>query len=537
MLSNLIILYFFLQKTPVCEERFLCNNLSSVYATVDKSKKIRNRQGCNKDNIINKTETNSTSYEPCSQTNKDLLCSVGRQTTTKSEQAKTNSASMINNCQSSNSPQGLDNYMNSVFLQSLEFYENSKDLRDNSFKKENSIGSVDRILKPSITNKAPPMVHSVCKKCSHESKLPFPTQLKQDDYLMMEPSSSEGNQELTDMQTNCHLGSCTKHHVPGYLPMHPVGGPVSMNTQDFLKMRLCQQLKSMNDRAASSPSLTDHNLEKLRKACDLETHRNSQGLSGSPVSAISHSISAANSPYLRRRVLCCVNELAKNETNNPVSRKIYLPNPNTSSLDFDISLGKPEKVYSSENNFIVNQNLKTKYSEIAKQATVNNHTYMKTRPKDSCDVLAGHERLGSEGKGEYENIDWEKFNLNEPTVHIRSSSVPSKSSHNRDSSSSNDSGVSSCSMKGQTNLDKPDLLLVSSRRYTYSRDEKNSRIECFHSSLPRRSKSVDPLQDIAFQFQKVEVPMKSSSAEAEVPVCHSKQEAKGIQNIITLLRL
>ena len=45
---------------------------------------------------------------------------------------------------------------------------------------------------------------------------------------------------------------------------------------------------------------------------------------------------------------------------------------------------------------------------------------------------------------------------------------------------------------------------------------------CVHASLPRRSKSFDPLRELSFQFQKVRVPEKSTSAEAEVPVCPPK---------------
>lgn len=488
---------------------------------MDKSKKTRNRQGCNKGNIIEKSETHSTNSGTDSQTNTDLACSVGRN----AETSQTiHTASIINDLKTSNLPHGTDNYMNSAYLQSLEFYENSKELRDRSLIKENLISSVENQPQSSTTSQAPMMVHSVCKKCKHEPKLPFPNpQNKQDDYLMMEPSSSDGHHKPLDMKTVCQLSSCTKQ-VPGYLPMHPVGGLVSTNTQDFLKMRLCQQLMGINDRAASSPSLTDHNLEMFRKESEIETNKTSD----SPMS-LSHSISAANSPYLRRRVLSCVNELAEREPNQPMSRKTYFPNSNPNLEEFAISLDGSEKLCCSEHDPNVNRT-KTNSSDSTKQPTVHSKQ-IKKHTNVSCDVLESHDKLRSEDTGQYENIDWGKLNLNEPIVHIRSSSVPSKSSHNRDSSSSNDSGVSSCSMKKQTYLSKNEMpvgSLLSSRRYTYTRDDQNSRLECFHSSLPRRSKSVDPLQDIAFQFQKVEIPMKSSSAEAEVPVCHSKQEAKGI---------
>lgn len=82
----------------------------------------------------------------------------------------------------------------------------------------------------------------------------------------------------------------------------------------------------------------------------------------------------------------------------------------------------------------------------------------------------------------------------------RSSSVPCKS--NRDSSSSNDSGVFELPRKAQL---------------------------CTISTLPRRSKSSDPLRDLSFQFNKADG--KSASAEAEVPVCPSGSTSSGTSDM------
>lgn len=82
----------------------------------------------------------------------------------------------------------------------------------------------------------------------------------------------------------------------------------------------------------------------------------------------------------------------------------------------------------------------------------------------------------------------------------RSSSVPCKA--NRDSSSSNDSGVFELPRKQQ--------ILV-------------------HATLPRRSKSSDPLRDLSFHFQKQDG--KSASAEAEVPVCPSGSTSSGTSDM------
>lgn len=107
-------------------------------------------------------------------------------------------------------------------------------------------------------------------------------------------------------------------------------------------------------------------------------------------------------------------------------------------------------------------------------------------------------------------------------VHIRrSSSVPCKTG-NRDSSSSNDSGVSTGSLNQRgTDFAEFELPLSSSKRQNEGSDKTNSS-QCLHNSLPRKSKSTDPLQELTFQFQK-DVSPKSSSAEAEVPVCPLKK--------------
>ncbi|XP_022916434.1 uncharacterized protein [Onthophagus taurus] len=81
----------------------------------------------------------------------------------------------------------------------------------------------------------------------------------------------------------------------------------------------------------------------------------------------------------------------------------------------------------------------------------------------------------------------------------RSSSVPCKA--NRDSSSSNDSGVF----------------------------ELPTRKAAVIQTLPRRSKSSDPLGDLSFRFQKEEG--KSASAEAEVPVCPSGSTSSGTSDM------
>lgn len=117
----------------------------------------------------------------------------------------------------------------------------------------------------------------------------------------------------------------------------------------------------------------------------------------------------------------------------------------------------------------------------------------------------------------------------------RSSSVPCKSAGNRDSSSSNDSGVSSCSLKhGGAEFNEFEMPLTSGHsKYPYMMHKKmrGSLAGCAHSPLPRKSKSSDPLRDMSMQIHKAHVHAKSSSAEAEVPVLPPKQFKGTFYNI------
>uniref|UniRef100_A0A0A9WXX4 Rho-guanine nucleotide exchange factor n=1 Tax=Lygus hesperus TaxID=30085 RepID=A0A0A9WXX4_LYGHE len=97
----------------------------------------------------------------------------------------------------------------------------------------------------------------------------------------------------------------------------------------------------------------------------------------------------------------------------------------------------------------------------------------------------------------------------------RPSSVPCKA--NRDSSASNDSGVSTGSLKnfGGGFLEFETIITPLSKVRQRSMD-------AMPLVLPRRSKSSDPLEELTFKFNKAEI--KSSSAEAEVPICPPKKD-------------
>lgn len=110
----------------------------------------------------------------------------------------------------------------------------------------------------------------------------------------------------------------------------------------------------------------------------------------------------------------------------------------------------------------------------------------------------------------------------------RSSSVPSKADHSRDSSSSNDSGVFTGSVTNRNNefLDfyyasVPTSTPLKRRQSTLL--AKTSRPGCFYNSLPRKSKTNDLLKEINFQFQKIKMPAKILSTESDIPSKETKK--------------
>lgn len=111
----------------------------------------------------------------------------------------------------------------------------------------------------------------------------------------------------------------------------------------------------------------------------------------------------------------------------------------------------------------------------------------------------------------------------------RSSSVPSKSGHSRDSSSSNDSGVFTGSGTQKNNGFHDFECAASVSTSTPLKKKQSTLVEtykssvCFHDSLPRKSKSNDLLKDISFQFQKITMPTKSSSTETDIPSKETKR--------------
>ncbi|KAK9505568.1 hypothetical protein O3M35_009588 [Rhynocoris fuscipes] len=410
-------------KMPVVNK---CGELA-IYATVDKSKKAKYRRD---EEAIN-SEDKKTNLEE-SQIEEE--CNNQNEETTSSNYVNIEPTATEN--QSRLTVQAADsqvNYENLDFAQSLEHYENSKDVLQRA-----GLSVRDEALPAFSTDKNGV---KFCNKCGHACQ-EISTN-PSDDYLMMEPGEKQANK------------------FPGYLPMHPAQKP------ELLKNRLT---RGLNDRAASIPSLA----ERSRRS-DSEMR-----VPGSAMLGVNHPQSANSSPYLRRHPMVC--------------RKRSSSADSTRYEDDDVTLRCSQESVGS-----------TAQTEAPEQAD-SLRSIVESVSQDSC-----------------------------PVPVRRSSSVPCKPpATNRDSSSSNDSGVSTGSLRTRTTGDFAEFELplttsMSSRRHLLTQAALISAAHgdsCLHASLPRRSKSSDPLKELSFQFPKVKVPAKSSSAEAEIPICHGKREPK-----------
>ncbi|KAG8327127.1 Protein Dok-7 [Homalodisca vitripennis] len=507
-----------------------------IYATVDKSKKTKmkmaqdtdDNEQAEKENLKNNIEDREKFDASCNYANIEVV------------DPKDLTQSFI---QESNSNTDSLNYANLEFAQSLEHYENSKELL---LKAGITQEEMEKMLKADSefsSQSADKASVKFCTKCGHACNRgggPQGSNIKQDDYLMMEPTSKQNS---TQDLANKSLGG---KQFPGYLPMHPVSNSSCLNKPDLLKARLQRE---MGDKSSSTPSLTACISEACRKRLESDIQR----VPGSAMLGINHSVSAANSPYLRRRVMGCLND----SRSSNASLCNSLPRKRSSSADstkyFDDLDSITERTVSTSSGTQIQNSLSSKNTSVD---SINSHSMqvnMKTdnqedvnpAHKQTCFDLernntchiSSSESKSVNGNNCYENSS--KQEVKEPnesglSVNVRrSSSVPCKSGHNRDSSSSNDSGVSIGSLKHRgsdfAEFELPLTTAMSSRRH-YHAIQKTSAIhypDCYHSSLPRRSKSVDPLRELTFQFQQVEIPLKSSSAEAEIPICLVKRDSKG----------
>lgn len=445
------------------------NGELAIYATVDKSKKTKNQTATPPAPPAPKPEDPNPSCEQSMQ-NYANIEPVAHQPDTSNTQ---------------------DNYMNLSFVQSLDLYENARDVLHKA-----GIG----ISKDDTEHNLHVDCHGVvtCNKCGHSCK-------PQDDYLMMEPGKLPCSEPV-------------HKHFPGYLPMSP--SPAS--TSDPIKLRLNHQC--IADKAASNPSLpTSSPFNTCRKRSEPTTpHSRVSG------SAMLGSYNESNSPYTRHRTgsISCLRRRS-----NSADATRYLDDLE-SITERTVSSGTSTQINQSDSNT-------TSVESITSQCASPKHTVVETVASiENEEKKVEEEAETARLNNSLRTLVRECLDHYDSSVHVRrSSSVPCKSV-NRDSSSSNDSGVSTGSLKQRgtdfAEFELPLTTAQSTRRHHLAFHHES---HCLHASLPRKSKSSDPLQELTFTFQKVKTPIKSSSAEAEVPVFPPKKEGVRGKNQLLFLSI
>ncbi|XP_038109325.1 uncharacterized protein LOC6053441 isoform X2 [Culex quinquefasciatus] len=392
------------------------------------------------------------------------------------------------------SDQKAANYMNLEFEKSLENYENSKEvLQRAGLSLQDFEGDV-----------------KICHKCGHpNAKTPEADSLKvetqdkaQENYMMMEPAHN-------------------KSKFPGYIPMSPAAPVTVIEAEprpssptapplpfksDLLKQRMSRMI---GEKSASNPSLCGPAVDRSRKRIDDESRI--------PGSAM---LKATTSPYTRKQLLDHSDLLPCDKRLSPRKRSASAESSRFLD-DGGEEAESPLSATASPSTETLQNPSPSRHSEIRRSSSPCVH-----RETDLCPTTASAD-------AEDDISASTNPSQNSQSVYIRrSESVPCKAG-NRDSSSSNDSGVSTGSLRQRgtdfTEFELPLTTAMSARRHQRHILPAQS---CVHSSLPRRSKSFDPLRELTFQFQKIRVPEKSTSAEAEVPICPPKSKAYGSPDIM-----
>ncbi|XP_033229220.1 uncharacterized protein LOC117180810 [Belonocnema kinseyi] len=270
----------------------------------------------------------------------------------------------------------------------------------------------------------------------------------------------------------------TRKPILGYLPMQPAHIACSKE----ILFRLCSGVKS-----SSNPTLSrSYPLKESRKKSEIEYQ-----FPDPPI---------LSSPYLRRRL---VNGDDNNKTSTLLRKRSY---------SAESARYKAKEIPSFPSNLTIYKSP----SGMGKEALLKEREILQWKVNDMS-LISQKQSSSSCSPGSCIRIR-------------RSSSVPSKTGHNRDSSSSNDSGVSTGSLTHITSefVEFEHTVVPTSQTLKKKSNglmayHKIIKPVCFHNSLPRKSKCSDPLREITFQFQKIMIPIKSSSAGAGIPSCLPKQ--------------
>lgn len=401
-------------------------------------------------------------------------------------------------------------YVNLEFAKSLEYYENSKELMQKT-QDNNRINETQNI---SVINK-----RVSCTKCGHSQSTPErKLGLRNDDYLLMEPTANHSIRRLQGLPSSPPQSPVHDKCSQGYLPMLPI----SNKSEELQRLRVRQ----LNEKSHSIPSFP---IPRRKSFNSPSAHS----------ALVYHSISETNSPYPRRRLMTSVGTIPQKDLITPSIRRRSSSMDSSRYLDnlerIEEKVASPTKTImntptisnatsiDSLSDLSLNQRPIPTSSSEQGLSRVDNSEYVMC--KSSLRFLNEEPRTDNHSD---ENVNCDISRTNLPTIKIkRSASIPCKSVYNRDSSSSNDSGVSTGSLQFRRR-DLMDLDLHSIKKISIQ-----EHLKIVHErALPegavfRKSKSVDPLDDMNFLFDELKLPVKSSSAGATVPVSVTRNESKG----------
>lgn len=480
----------------------------------------------------------------------------------------------------------LANYANLEFAQSLENYENAKEVLQ---KAGFAVGNLEETLQQCLPHAR------LCAKCGHVNRRrpqlqgsvgsanaasksvisqqptasPDDRPDRPENYVLMEPGRPK---QTTTTTTTLTAANGRRHLSSGYVPMSPATAttttttassalaaattsasqPPPLPSKDLLLLHRRRLLAA--DKSASNPSLcggtgTVAALSSV-SAIGPAVDRSRKRVSGSCMMSL-HNVES--SPYTRRLVMD--NTDALDAVDKRLSARKRSSSADSSSfaneLDADAAAGAP--VSPAATNAASAAHLLRKSSlgqlESVRSASPCLHRETEHCHDDNCCPLPRRRTIDASASLTLNNQDEDTISISTVTtattasfsgasgaaaVHIRrSASVPCKS-QNRDSSSSNDSGVSTGSMRatGQQRFaaggfELPLTTAQSMRRHQQQlqhmhQHQSHNMQQQQPASLPRRSKSFDPLRDITFQFKRrsgTAQQAKCSSAEAEIPLC------------------
>lgn len=389
------------------------------------------------------------------------------------------------------------NYVNIDFAESLQFYENCKDCYSKvtdgfeiEFAKSSKIVSTKNGLNASCKNCC---MRSDSKPVKLERSTSLPVQDEPPGYIRM----SSLTKSVTDNCSEC----CENHPNERLLSSRP-------KSNSFL----CLNNLHRNRRLYRVKSISDPEINLLpisRKRPKIALSRIIELISNSrPVTAqeIQKFAKKPSIPSYKNRV-----EESQYHSDDTLSSDTMVNTANDMSVKGSMSSMCSEtanQVVASR--FLSASELNISMCSFDELQTLPGSEQVESDLKKYKEHLRGLELPQLPLHSEY--ISCEKTGF---SAVRRSHTLTFKPGHNRDSSSSNDSGVSTASLRLRkadfTEFEMPVTTSLSAkllREYALGLAGKSSS----DLSLPRRSKSIDPLGELVFQFQDSSGTAKSTSA-------------------------